>query len=508
MLKTLPVILAAAFLANYAFLAYNVTGLFRQHKDIRKDDIALTEESVLSNENSFVQNNEDLLNADYKNFYEDLKPYGTWIEVNLKNKSVEPGVNTERDKLSDAVRSVLGIKDAKADVDVGWSVFFVWQPAPGMAVSIAAGDPSPGVYVPYTNGQWVYTDYGWYFRAGTPYEELTHHYGRWVYAVPYGWIWIPGNRWAPAWVSWDYDDDYVAWTPGSPGIYYAVNYYGLPYRLEPNYIVCERRHFVDPFVYRYSGFYREREFERKFDRMKIREGNMYAGNRMRGFGPDFNSIQKDYGRKIERVRINTVNDREKVRYGDKQYSVYAPGFKDKQNNSIKNKSGSERELKQINRNSLSSGTEKNNRVKEFRGNDYKNQNKDRVSRNDKTRSGRDKNGVRNNDGMNKKSPDKSYRDFGNDKTRTGRDKNVIRNNDRTNKKSADNNFRRGKDNSYTGKQERVFSGKQKQNKSENVFSRGQSGRNENNLMKGNQQGYQERTRTNSGREFKGNNKKQ
>ncbi|MCE1163891.1 MAG: hypothetical protein LWX07_00655 [Bacteroidetes bacterium] len=350
-------ILAAALLVNYALLAYGITAIIRQEKTTQPQPQVSNEEKILGNDNPFVQNNEDLINADYKNFYDDLKPYGTWVEVNLKNKSVESGA-AEQDNLSETIRNVLGIKDAKADAGLGWSVFYVWRPSPNTAISIAAGDPAPAMYVPYTNGQWVYTDYGWNFRAATPYEELTHHYGRWVYTVPYGWIWVPGNRWAAAWVSWDYDDDYIAWTPGSPGIYLAVNYYGLPYRLEPNYVVCERRHFIDPYVYRYSGLYREHEFEKKYRDMESFSGNRYAGNKHFGFGPDPKRVEKDYGRKIEPIHLNSVSDRGKVKYGNKQFDVYAPRFKDKQNSFTDKKSGSERELKQYDRNSLSSGTGK------------------------------------------------------------------------------------------------------------------------------------------------------
>jgi hypothetical protein len=32
----------------------------------------------------------------------------------------------------------------------------------------------------------------------------------------YGWIWVPGDEWAPAWVSWHYGDGYVGWAPLPP----------------------------------------------------------------------------------------------------------------------------------------------------------------------------------------------------------------------------------------------------------------------------------------------------
>src|SRR5690606_18244380 len=32
----------------------------------------------------------------------------------------------------------------------------------------------------------------------------------------WGWVWYPGYEWAPAWVSWRYGDDWVAWVPLAP----------------------------------------------------------------------------------------------------------------------------------------------------------------------------------------------------------------------------------------------------------------------------------------------------
>ena len=57
------------------------------------------------------------------------------------------------------------------------------------------------------------------------------HYGRWGYDEDYGWFWVPGDTWAPAWVQWRYSDDYVGWAPVGPGPRgYA---YGVPENYEP-----------------------------------------------------------------------------------------------------------------------------------------------------------------------------------------------------------------------------------------------------------------------------------
>jgi Family of unknown function (DUF6600) len=83
----------------------------------------------------------------------------------------------------------------------------VWCPR-----GVAAG------WQPYLDGEWVDTDYGWTWVSYDPFGEVPFHYGTWVWVDPYGWVWIPGTVWAPAWVTWCYSDDYVGWAPLPPSI--------------------------------------------------------------------------------------------------------------------------------------------------------------------------------------------------------------------------------------------------------------------------------------------------
>jgi hypothetical protein len=76
---------------------------------------------------------------------------------------------------------------------------------------------------PYLDGRWVWSDYGWYWVSDEPFGWATFHYGRWLYDSYYGWIWIPGNDWGPAWVEWCYTDDYIGWAPLSPYAAFNIN---------------------------------------------------------------------------------------------------------------------------------------------------------------------------------------------------------------------------------------------------------------------------------------------
>jgi len=89
---------------------------------------------------------------------------------------------------------------------------------------------------PYTSGRWVYTDVGWTWISEEPFGWATYHYGRWTRLRGIGWVWVPGNQWAPAWVSWRKSSDYVGWAPLPPearfdqqtGIHnWSDNYYDI-----------------------------------------------------------------------------------------------------------------------------------------------------------------------------------------------------------------------------------------------------------------------------------------
>jgi len=71
---------------------------------------------------------------------------------------------------------------------------------------------------PYEDGFWAPTDaYGWVWISNEPFGWATYHYGRWAYDDYQGWVWKPGAQWAPAWVDWRANDQYVGWAPIGPG---------------------------------------------------------------------------------------------------------------------------------------------------------------------------------------------------------------------------------------------------------------------------------------------------
>ena len=141
---------------------------------------------------------------DYGLFYDRLDPYGDWAWI-------EP---------------------------YGW----VWSP---MRIQ-------PG-WRPYTVGRWIYTDDGWFWESGESWGWATYHYGRWTFHPRYGWVWIPGRDWAPAWVAWRHGNGYIGWAPLPPQAVWRVGV-GLDYGgVDIDVIIqpfwwgfCEERRILDP----------------------------------------------------------------------------------------------------------------------------------------------------------------------------------------------------------------------------------------------------------------------
>ncbi len=145
--------------------------------------------AIAQYENSYVS---------YNDFYQNLAPYGQWIE----------------------------------DPKYG----YVWSPN------------VDGSFRPYyTSGHWAMTDYGNTWISDFPWGWACFHYGRWTFDNYYGWIWIPGTTWGPAWVSWRDADGTFGWSPLDPD-YDFSNSFG-------DYMCPNDWWVFIPYQYLYSGNY-------------------------------------------------------------------------------------------------------------------------------------------------------------------------------------------------------------------------------------------------------------
>ncbi|HVW24849.1 MAG TPA: DUF6600 domain-containing protein [Polyangiaceae bacterium] len=98
-------------------------------------------------------------------------------------------------------------------------------------------------FSPYlTDGHWTVDSSGsQVWNSDYPFGDIVFHYGRWVW-ITSGWAWIPGYRYAPAWVAWRLPTDglgYYGWAPLPPSfVWMNRSAVGLPWRSSYYWVFC------------------------------------------------------------------------------------------------------------------------------------------------------------------------------------------------------------------------------------------------------------------------------
>ncbi len=194
-------------------------------------------------------------------FYSQLAPYGTWIQ--LDNGLV------------------------------------VWRPL----------NLQPG-WAPYKYGYWIWTNDGWYWHSDDPFGYIVFHYGRWYYDNYYGWLWVPDDVWAPAWVQWRYDNDYIGWAPLPPYASFSINF-GVRFSMSFNtpyyhWHFLRYRYMCNPYAYNY--YVPDRTRYRLYSITKYRTNYGYSNGRVINRGVDVDFIRKKSGARITEHSIDRVNN--------------------------------------------------------------------------------------------------------------------------------------------------------------------------------------------------------
>jgi len=207
-------------------------------------------------------------------FYDELSPYGEW--VNYTN---------------------LGV---------------VWIP-----------DVDPG-FVPYsTQGHWIFTDYGWTWLSDYPWGWAPFHYGRWSYDNSYGWLWVPGSEWGPAWVSWRRAEGYYGWSPLEPGMSLSVSF-GRGYDDNNDHWIFVRDRYIDRADI--NHYYVNRTDQNRIARSSSVIRNTYVDNRRNttyAAGPTRADFQKTTGRQVSSFAVSD-NKKPGQNISNDHFNIYRP----------------------------------------------------------------------------------------------------------------------------------------------------------------------------------------
>jgi hypothetical protein len=183
---------------------------------------------------------------------------------------------------------------------------------------------------PYRDGHWVLTDSGWTWVSHEEWGSIPFHYGRWGYDSYFGWFWVPGTVWGPAWVSWRWNDQYVGWAPLPPGVEFRTGMGFTSYSFKiPNrfWIFLQAPHFLDRDIYRYTLPYERNVTIINFT--TIRNNIYYRNNRIVNEGVGIDHVRRVTRRTVPRYTIRDVRDRNprQARVEGNDVHIYRPSFR-------------------------------------------------------------------------------------------------------------------------------------------------------------------------------------
>ena len=208
-----------------------------------------------------------------QSFYDELSPYGTWIN----------------------------------DPQYG----YVWRP-----------DVDQREFRPYyTNGRWVMTEYGNTWVSNYDWGWAPFHYGRWIYNRYNEWIWIPDTVWGPAWVSWRSGGGYYGWAPLGPSIHIGIHIGRGGYRIPD---MCWN--FV-PYRYIYYNSYpRYYGYRNKiYIQNTVIINNVFVrNNRTYYSGPRAEEVRQVTNQNVSVYNLSRSNRPGAVRIEDNTVSIYNP----------------------------------------------------------------------------------------------------------------------------------------------------------------------------------------
>jgi len=153
---------------------------------------------------------------------------------------------------------------------------------------------------PYEYGHWAWTDYGWNWISDEPFGWATYHYGRWYDDPSYGWEWVPGDEWAPSYVSWQEGDNYIGWAPLPPSVSISTGFLNVSLAPEAYLFVPEGR-FLDNRVYDYAV--PRRDCGRIFRQTRNWTSYRYEGNRVFAAGVPVDRVQRVIGHTVPRYQV-------------------------------------------------------------------------------------------------------------------------------------------------------------------------------------------------------------
>jgi hypothetical protein len=161
-------------------------------------------------------------------------------------------------------------------------------------------------FFPYSSdGHWIITSRGFTWLSDHKWGWAPFHYGRWDYNENYGWFWIPGDVWGPAWVRWRIAKGYYGWAPIGPDNNLSTSYKRKFFKQNNHWVFVKTmnifrsclNHFFINLIDHESMIRNSRELE--FDHSDSGRNSRYV------FGPTSDDVQKATGLNVIPITIKS-----------------------------------------------------------------------------------------------------------------------------------------------------------------------------------------------------------
>ena len=205
----------------------------------------------------------------FQTFYNELSPYGDWVE----------------------------------DYELG----YMWVPQVHRNFHPYASD-----------GYWTMTNYGNTWVSNYSWGWAPFHYGRWLYDDYVGWAWVPGYEWAPAWVSWRSGSGYYGWAPMGPRMRMNT-FMDIPYS---HFVFLPQRYMYQSSMDRYYNN-RRRNVNIYHQTNIINNTNIYNNNTYYS-GPSSRDYERETGRQVSVRNVTNSGRAGRTTVDNRSVSIYRP----------------------------------------------------------------------------------------------------------------------------------------------------------------------------------------
>jgi hypothetical protein len=172
--------------------------------------------------------------------YERDVDFELWNEsMNKDFVAMHKGITFIPDPIYKYPKSVVHFAQRYSNVYGEWK----WNPLYGYVWTPHYSRTYPsGNWQPYVHGSWCTFDNQLFWVPQEPWGWVPYHLGVWVWDKDIGWMWIPGDAFAPAWVAWGFFAGFYMWRPWSlydwyygSLSYYRHGFYGNAWAYYPLY---------------------------------------------------------------------------------------------------------------------------------------------------------------------------------------------------------------------------------------------------------------------------------